>query len=56
MHDGKLRGADNRPLEIDGLWALQFAQGGNNGTAGTLFFTAGPNGEADGLFGRIQVG
>ena len=56
VHDGKLRGADNQPLEIDGLWALQFAQGGNNGTAGTLFFTAGPNGEADGLFGRIQVG
>ena len=43
-----------RPLEIDGLWALQFAQGGNNGTAGTLYFTAGPNGEADGLFGRIK--
>jgi len=52
--DGKLRGADNRPLEIDGLWALQFAQGGNNGTAGTLYFTAGPNDEADGLFGRIN--
>ena len=39
---------------IDGLWALQFGQGGNNGTAGTLFFTAGPNDEAHGLFGRIQ--
>jgi uncharacterized protein (TIGR03118 family) len=56
VHDGTLRGADNRPLEIDGLWALQFAQGGNNGTAGTLYFTAGPNDESDGLFGRIQVG
>jgi uncharacterized protein (TIGR03118 family) len=56
VHDGTLRGADNKPLTIDGLWALQFAQGGNNGTAGTLYFTAGPNGEADGLFGRIQVG
>jgi uncharacterized protein (TIGR03118 family) len=56
VHDGQLRGADNRPLQIDGLWALQPAQGGNNGTLGQLFFTAGPNGEADGLFGRIQVG
>ena len=56
VHDGKLRGADNQPLEIDGLWALQFAQGGANGTADQLFFTAGPNDEADGLFGRIQVG
>jgi uncharacterized protein (TIGR03118 family) len=55
-YDGKLRGADNRPLEIDGLWALQFAQGGNNGTAGTLYFTAGPNDEEDGLFGQIRVG
>lgn len=56
VHDGTLRGADNKALEIDGLWALQFAQGGNNGTPGTLYFTAGPNDEADGLFGRIQVG
>lgn len=56
VHDGELRGADNQQLEIDGLWALQFAQGGNNGTPGQLFFTAGPNDEADGLFGRIDVG
>jgi uncharacterized protein (TIGR03118 family) len=56
VHDGKIRGADNKPLEIDGLWALQNAQGGNNGTAGTLYFTAGPNDESDGLFGRIAVG
>src|SRR3954447_4600932 len=38
--DGKIRGADNEPLAIDGLWALQFGQGGNNGPAGTLFTTA----------------
>jgi uncharacterized protein (TIGR03118 family) len=55
-YDGKLRGADNRPIEIEGLWSLQFAQGGNNGTPGTLYFTAGPNDESDGLFGRIQMG
>ena len=52
--DGKLRGADNRPLHIDGLWALQFGQGGNNGPAGTLFFTAGPGDEEHGLFGQIN--
>ena len=56
VHDGKLRGADNRPLQIDGLWALQFAQGGNNGTPGQLYFTAGPAGESQGLFGRIEMG
>ncbi|HSS82071.1 MAG TPA: TIGR03118 family protein [Gaiellaceae bacterium] len=54
VHDGKIRGADNRPLAIDGLWALQFGQGGNNGPAGTLFFTAGPAGESQGLFGQIN--
>jgi uncharacterized protein (TIGR03118 family) len=54
--DGELRGSDDRPLAIDGLWALQVSQGGNNGTAGQLFFTAGPNEETHGLFGTIVPG
>jgi hypothetical protein len=33
---------------------LQFGQGGSNGPAGTLFFTAGPGGENHGLFGQIN--
>ena len=54
---GQLRGADNRPLAIDGLWALQFGHGApNNGPTTTLFFTAGPNDEEDGLFGSITAG
>ena len=53
VHDGELRGPDNRSLTIDGLWALQVSQGGNNGTAGQLFFTAGPDDETHGLFGTI---
>jgi hypothetical protein len=53
VHVSELRGADNRPLAIDGLWALQVSQGGNNGTAGQLFFTAGPDDESHGLFGTI---
>jgi uncharacterized protein (TIGR03118 family) len=53
VHVGELRGSDNRPLAIDGLWALQVSQGGNNGTAGQLFFTAGPDEETHGLFGTI---
>jgi uncharacterized protein (TIGR03118 family) len=52
-HVGELRGSDNRSLAIDGLWALQVSQGGNNGTAGQLFFTAGPDEETHGLFGTI---
>src|SRR3954467_6287137 len=54
VHDGKIRGADTRPLAIDGLWALQFGQGGNNAPAGTLFFTAGPADESHGLFGQLN--
>jgi uncharacterized protein (TIGR03118 family) len=53
-HRGELRGADHKPLAIDGLWALQFGQGGNNAPAGTLFFTAGPDDETHGLFGQIN--
>ena len=41
---------------IDGLWALEFGNAGSNGTPDTLFFTAGPNDEAHGLFGTITTG
>ena len=55
-HRGELRDGSGKPLKIDGLWALQFGRGGNNGPAGTLFFTAGPDGESHGLFGQINAG
>ncbi|HVX15737.1 MAG TPA: TIGR03118 family protein [Pirellulales bacterium] len=38
---GTLDGADGNPLEIDGLWALTFGNGGNAGDAGSLYFSAG---------------
>ena len=54
---GALKGVDGRKLAIDGLWALEFGHGTvNNGPTDTLFFTAGPNDEADGLFGAIRAG
>jgi uncharacterized protein (TIGR03118 family) len=44
------------PLVIDGLWALRFGSGtGNGGNSNLLYFTAGPNDEADGLFGSIRA-
>jgi len=55
-HRGELRDASGKSLSIDGLWALQFGRGGNNGPAGTLFFTAGPDDEMHGLFGQIASG
>jgi hypothetical protein len=54
VHRGELRTAAGNALSIDGLWALQVGHGTpNNGPSNTLFFTAGPNGESDGLFGSI---
>jgi len=55
-HRGELRDSSGKSLSIDGLWALQFGQGGNNGPAGRLFFTAGPDDETHGLFGQIVGG
>ena len=57
LPDGTLRVPDGAPLSIDGLWALQFGTGSAaSGPTGTLFFTAGPNDESDGLFGSIAPG
>ena len=50
-HSGTLRDVDGKKLVIDGLWALEFGNAGSR--PGTLFFTAGPNDESDGLFGTI---
>ncbi len=50
---GFLKNPDDSILTIDGLWALTFGNDGNGGPANTLFFSAGINGEQDGLFGTI---
>ncbi len=52
---GTLDGANGNPLVIDGLWALTIGNGGSGGSLNTLYFTAGPNGESDGLFGSLTV-
>jgi uncharacterized protein (TIGR03118 family) len=50
---GTLHNAQGKPLVIDGLWALQFGNGAAAGPTTTLFFTAGPNAQAHGLFGTL---
>jgi uncharacterized protein (TIGR03118 family) len=50
-----LTDAHGNPLAIDGLWALQFGNGGAAGPASTLFFTAGPDEESHGLFGALTA-
>jgi uncharacterized protein (TIGR03118 family) len=47
-----LRDAKGKPISINGLWTLTLG-GGRNSNSDTLYFTAGPNGEIDGLFGMI---
>ncbi|HEY3909951.1 MAG TPA: TIGR03118 family protein [Stellaceae bacterium] len=49
---GTLGGTNGKPIAIDGLWTLTLG-GGKNSSSDTLYFTAGPNGETDGLFGTV---
>jgi uncharacterized protein (TIGR03118 family) len=51
--EGLLRAPKGKPMEIDGLWALRFGNGASAGPVNTLFFTAGIDDEAHGLFGTI---
>jgi uncharacterized protein (TIGR03118 family) len=53
--DAVLQGKNGRPVAIDGLWALQFGNGSVAGAKNSLFFTAGPDGESHGLFGKIRA-
>jgi uncharacterized protein (TIGR03118 family) len=58
---GNLLDAKDAPIAIDGLWAIEFDNRGNNeagtttnpSTGPALFFAAGINGYADGLFGTL---
>jgi len=50
--DALLRGTDGRPLAIDGLWALTPGTA-NTGGVGTMWFSAGPDGESHGLLGEL---
>jgi uncharacterized protein (TIGR03118 family) len=51
---GLMKAPDESTLTILGLWALGFGAGNaNSGPYNTLFFTAGPNSEGDGLFGTL---
>jgi len=52
---GYLRDADTKIIAIDGIWGLAFGNGVSLGDADALYFTAGPHGEDDGLFGRLTV-
>jgi uncharacterized protein (TIGR03118 family) len=53
-YEGTLLNPDGSAITISGLWAISFGAGNTkSGAANTLYFTAGLNDEADGLFGSI---
>ena len=51
--EGKLPGLDGNPLAITDLWQLIPGNGGSGGDPNAIFFTAGLENEAHGLFGSI---
>jgi uncharacterized protein (TIGR03118 family) len=48
----QLANTNGKALSIDGLWTLTLG-GGAKSSSDTLYFTAGPNNETNGLFGTI---
>ncbi len=50
-----LRDPGGSPISIDGIWGLAFGNGVSLGDANALYFTAGPDSEQGGLFGRLTV-
>jgi uncharacterized protein (TIGR03118 family) len=51
---GTITDKGGNPIINSGLWAITFGNGVNGGDPNTLFFAAGINGEADGLFGSLD--
>lgn len=51
---GALRGTNKKPIAIGGLWGIAFGNGATAGPTNALYFAAGPAGETQGTFGRID--
>ena len=50
-----MKDTNGKAIHIDQLWGIEFGGGSkNNGARNQLFFTAGPNNNLAGTFGRIQ--
>jgi uncharacterized protein (TIGR03118 family) len=55
VYKGQLRRGNGTLIAIDGLWAIAFGNGAAAGPTTSLYFAAGPGGEAHGLFGSITA-
>ncbi len=53
---GTISDSEGRPLVNNALWTIEFGNGNPGSNANFLYFTAGINGEQDGLFGSINPG
>jgi uncharacterized protein (TIGR03118 family) len=53
---GTISDSEGRPLVNNNLWAIEFGNLNAGSSPTTLYFTAGINGEQDGLFGAISPG
>jgi uncharacterized protein (TIGR03118 family) len=52
---GAIKSSNGSAIVEPGLWGIAFGNGLNNQPATTLFFAAGPNDEANGVYGRIDL-
>lgn len=52
---GAVLDASGNALSINGLWSITFGNGAGAGQPNELFFSAGLNDEADGLFGKLTA-
>jgi len=53
---GTVKDSTGKALAAPGLWGIAFGNDAKNQPHNTLFFAAGPNNEANGSYGRIDVG
>jgi hypothetical protein len=51
---GTVSDMNGNPIVNNGLWGLTFGNGGAGGNTNSLYLSAGINGQADGLFARID--
>jgi len=54
-HPGGLLRQGKSPVVIDGLWGIGFGNDHNSGPSTTLYFAAGPDGEVNGYFGKVEA-
>jgi uncharacterized protein (TIGR03118 family) len=54
-HPSGMLKEDQKPVVIDGLWGIGFGNNAASGPSNVLYFTAGPDDETNGYFGKIQT-